>query len=165
MLEARSAAAAQQSQAVDGTNAAGSNTNNDTTKAADGSKPPLGLTAEEALAADPFSGQQFAPWPSEQEMKSGALVTLKNGQIPWDMLGEEERKKAEKEKEKEERRARGEYVPDDEDEDGAKKDGDDQDKKNLMAAGGQQRAPGAGPGEVKKPKVNLSLDLYDPDEE
>lgn len=102
-------------------------------------KPPLGLSEEDLLQLDPSSAMPFTPWPSEEEMKAGALVALNAaGGVPEDLLSEEERKALDGvgeangvEEEVEERRE---------------------------VYGVQQVRP-------KKEAVSLSLDLYDPEEE
>ena len=56
-------------------------------------KLPIGLSEEDMNMLDSSAGMPFTPWPSEEQMKQGALVALHaSGGVPEDMLSEEERR-------------------------------------------------------------------------
>lgn len=109
-------------------------------------KPPtIGLSEEDLNQLDPSAMMPFTPWPSEDQMKSGALVALSGaGGVPEDMLGEEERRRLNGEGE-------GEKEEEEDGEDGGRREGP-----------GERREVRR---EVERPKVSLSLDLYDPEDE
>jgi hypothetical protein len=111
-------------------------------------KLPLGLS-EEDFALDPSGMMPFTPWPNEVVMKLGALAMTGPNGVPEDMVPEEERRKVEEERKREEERERGLV-------NGGPSEKKEKVRRSSLPQNSFQR---------EKPPVNLSLDLFNGEED